>query len=218
MTSNIEVYRDLYIRGPLDKRAELRSALLDAVSGRWSIDLKRSEEVAKGAITTDDVLLFRTRPTDTYPEAGLTLWQHEEGYYVPNIVPLESGQLSHSQYNAILDDFVENIASDVAAKHGFKISTTSGHQSIEDWVSEDAAIKLRRFSSAANKSTGASHPADERRWFDFIVSVHRSGQRLDADQLARWLHEADGWDERTAHDLAGRFEGAVALLKFYDEN
>jgi len=218
MTSSIEVYRDLYISGPLDKRAGLRSALLNAADGPWSIDLKRSEEVAKGAITTDDVLLFRTKSTNKYPEAGLTLWQHEEGYYVPNIVPLESGQLSHAQYNAILDDFIERIASNVAAKFGFEISTTSGHQSIVDWVPEDTAIKLRRFSGAANKSTGASHPADERRWFDFIVSVHRSGQRLDSDRLARWLHEADGWDERTAHGLAGRFEGAVALLKFYDEN
>lgn len=218
MSKTLEVFRDLYLRGPREKRGDLRDALISAATGRWSVDLERSKEVAKGAITTDDVLLFRTEATDAYPEAGLTLWEHEAGYYVPNIVPLESGQLTHLQYNAILEDFIQEIATRVVRKHDFEIATSSGQQAIEDWVPEDAAIKLRRFSGAANKSTGASHPSDERRWFDFIVSVHRSGQRLDADQLARWLHEADGWDERTAHDLAGRFEGATALLKFYDEN
>lgn len=218
MSKSLEVFRDLYLRGPREKRGDLRDALISAANGRWSVDLERSKEVAKGAITTDDVLLFRTEATDAHPEAGLTLWEHESGYYVPNIVPLESGQLTHSQYNTILEDFIQEIATKVVRKHDFEISTSSGQQSIEDWIPEDAAIKLRRFSGAANKSTRASHPSDERRWFDFIVSVHRSGQRFDADQLARWLHEADGWDERTAHDLAGRFESATALLKFYDEN
>ena len=218
MSRTLEVFRDLYLRGPREKRKGLRAALLNVANGRWSVDLERSEEVAKGAITKDDVLLFRTESTEAYPEAGLTLWEYEDGYYVPNIVPLKAGQLTHSQYNAILEDFIQEIASSVAPQHGFTISTTQGHQSIEDWVPEDAATKLRRFSGAANKSTGASHPADERRWFDFIVSVHRSSARLDADQLARWLYEVDGWDEGSAHNLAARYEGALALLKFYDEN
>lgn len=218
MSKTLEVFRDLYLRGPREKRKSLRAGLLNAATGRWSVDLERSSEIAKGAITTDDVLLFRTQATEVYPEAGLTLWEHEEGYYVPNIVPLETGQLTHAQYNAILEDFIKAVASSVAPEHGFVVSTTQDHQSIEDWVPADAATKLRRFSGAANKSTGASHPADERRWFDFIVSVHRSGARLDADQLARWLYEVDGWDEGTAHNLAARYEGALALLKFYDEN
>jgi hypothetical protein len=218
MSKTLEVFRDLYLRGPQEKRKDLRAALMNAAGGRWRVDLERSEEVAKGAITTDDVLLFRTQATEAYPEAGLTLWEHEDGYYVPNIVPLETGQLTHAQYNAILEDFIKEIASDTAPQIGFIISTTRGHQTIEDWVPEDAAEKLRRFSGAANKSTSASHPSDEKRWFDFIVSVHRSGAYLDADRLARWLYEVDGWDEESAHSLAARFEGAVALLKFYDEN
>ena len=218
MSRKLEVFRDFYLRGPREKRKGLRAGLLNAARDRWSVDLERSEEVARGAITTDDVLLFRTKATEAYPEAGLTLWEHEDGYYVPNIVPLETGQLTRAQYNAILEDFINEVAASVATEHGFVVSTTQGHQSIEDWVSADTATRLRRFSGAANKSTGASHPADERRWFDFIVSVHRSGERLDADQLARWLSEVDGWEEGTAHNLAARYEGALALLKFYDEN
>lgn len=85
-------------------------------------------------------------------------------------------------------------------------------------MSIDATVKLRRFSGAANKSTGASHPSDERRWFDFIVAVHRAGDKLDAARLARWLHEAEGWDEDSAHKLAGNYETSLALLTHYDEH
>ncbi len=135
---------------------------------------------------------------------------------MPNIVPLEPGNLTYAQYNSVLDDFIKRIAGPIVEKPGFEISATEAEQTLEDWISADAALKLRRFPGAANKSTGASHPSDERRWFDFIVSVHRSGDRLYADQLARWLCEADGWSEDTAHRLAGDYEGSLALLKYYD--
>lgn len=218
MSDRIQVFREMNIRGPTDKRADLRAALIEAAVKPWSVDLERSAEVARSAVTTEDVVLFRTEAGESYPAAGLTLWETDDGYYVPNIVPLENGNLTYAQYNAILDDFIKCIASPIVGKFEFEISATKAEQTLRDWISEDAVLKLRRFSDAANKSTGASHPLDERRWFDFIVAVHRSGDRLDAGQLARWLCEADNWSEDTAHRLAGDYEGSLALLKYYDEH
>lgn len=218
MTNQIQVFRDMNIRGPVEKRADLRMGLIEAAAKPWRVDLEKSAEVARNAVTSEDVILFRTEAGDTYPAAGLTLWETDDGYYVSNIVPLEFGNLTYAQYNAILDDFIERIANPVATQIGFEISATQAEQTLDDWISEDAALKLRRFSGAANKSTGASHPSDERRWFDFIVAVHHSGDRLYADQLARWLCEADGWSVDTAHRLAGDYEGSLALLKYYDEH
>src|SRR3546814_11423754 len=90
---------------------------------------------------------------------------------------------------------------------------------ISDWGSyvcssdhEESAAALRRFSAAANKATGASHPLDQRRWFDFIISAHRSGKDIGTDRLARWLHEVEGWDEDSAHRLAGEYERCQELL------
>lgn len=206
VAEDIEVFQDMALHGPKSKRAELRTALIAAAVDPWRVDLQRSSEVAHSLGVTEDVILFRRDPTGHHPGAGLTLWATDDGYYVPNIVPLESGQLTFAQYNAILDDFVENIADPVASGVGFTVSKTRPRQAISDWVSSDATLKLGRFSGAANKSTGASHPSDERRWFDFIVAVHRSGDRLDASRLARWLHELEKWDEESAHDLAGDYE------------
>lgn len=218
MTDDIEMYRDLALRGPADQRPALRQALIAAAQGPWRVDLERSEEVARNAVTSDDVVLFRREASEKLPAAGLTLWGNDEGYYVPNIVPLEVGSLTFRQYNAVLADFIERIAAPVASRFAFTIDATEPRQTLDDWVSDDAAMKLRRFSAAANKSTGANHPMDERRWFDFLIAVHRARDKLGADRLARWLHEVEGWDEDTAHRLAGDYENGLALLAHYDQN
>jgi hypothetical protein len=218
MTDKLEVFQDMAICGPIAKRPELREALIAAAVDPWRVDLERSAEVARNAVTSEDVVLFRRDAGQEHPAAGLTLWGNENGYYVPNIVPLEMGSLTFSQYNAVLADFIARIAAPVTAQFGFTISTTEPRQTLDDWLSPDAALKLKRFSGAANKSTGASHPSDQRRWFDFLVAVHRGGDKAGADRLARWLHEVDGWDEDSAHGLAGDFETAIALLAYYEEH
>lgn len=218
MTDKLEVFQDMAIHGPIAKRPELREALIAAAIAPWRVDLERSAEVVRNAVTSEDVILFRRDAGQNHPAVGLTLWGNGDGYYVPNIVPLEMSSLTFAQYNAVLADFIARIAAPVTAKFGFTISTTEPRQTLDDWLSPDAALKLKRFSGAANKSTGASHPSDQRRWFDFLVAVHRSGGKPGADRLARWLHEVDGWDEDSAHKLAGDFETAMALLAYSEEH
>ncbi|MFC4292726.1 hypothetical protein ACFOWX_09910 [Sphingorhabdus arenilitoris] len=218
MAKKIEVFQDMRIQGPLEKRSDLRLALIAAAIAPWRFDLEKSDQVARNAGTSEDVLLFRCEASTNHPAAGLTLWGIPEGYYVPNIVPMQNGSLSFSQYNAVLQSFLVCVVQPIVEKFGFEVSITKPSQDIDDWLSLNAATKLRRFSGAANKSTGASHPMDKRRWFDFIIAVHRNGEDLGSDRLARWLHEIEGWDEETAHDLAGDFENALTLLTHYDEN
>lgn len=218
MTDKLEVFQDMNIRGPIAKRSKLREALITAAIDPWRVDLERSAEVARNAATSEDVVLFRRDAGLNYPAAGLTLWGTVDGYYVPNIVPLEVGNLSFTQYNAVLADFITRIAAPVVAQLGFTISTTEPRQTLDDWLSADAVLKLKRFSGAANKSTGASHPMDQRRWFDFLVAVHRSGDKPSPDRLARWLYEVEGWDESSAHNLAGDFETGIALLAYHEEH
>jgi hypothetical protein len=218
MAEELEVFQEMALHGPITKRPQLREALLAAAAAPWRADIERSAEIARSAVTSGDVILFRREAGDDYRAAGLTLWETNDGYYVPNIVPSEGHKLTHAQYNAILADFVERVAAPVAERIGFTIITTKARQSLSDWLSADAALKLQRFSGAANKSTGSSHPADERRWFDFLVAAHRSENKLGADILARWLHEVEGWDDDSAHELAGDFETSLSLLAFYDDN
>ncbi len=151
--------------------------------------------VSSGAFTSADVLLFRREKDADFPTSELTLWDTDAGYYVSNIVPIETGSLTFAQYNAILEDFIRHVAEPVAASCGYAIEATKPRQTLDDWLSHLAAARLRAFSHLANKSSGASHPSDEKRWFDFIIAVHRARDKLDATRLARWLHEAEGWDK-----------------------
>ena len=161
---------------------------------------------------------FVGMPAKTIRRRGSPYGEPRTAIMSPTSFCWRRGSLTFAQYNAVLADFIARIAAPVTAQFGFTISTTEPRQTLDDWLSPDAALKLKRFSGAANKSTGASHPLDERRWFDFLVAVHRSGDKPGADRLARWLHEVDGWDEDSAHNLAGDFETALALLAYYEEH
>lgn len=210
--SEIDVFQDLNMMGPEESRAEVRRAFAEAAVAPWSYDAEGSEESSTRGFTEDGLLLFQRQKDDRLPAARLVLWSEETGFSVPNIVPADIGELSTDQYNALLVEFARLVAEPVAARFGWHVALTAPAQGLEDWLDEEAAAALRRFSTLANKSTGASHPLDQRRWFDFIIATHRGGKDIGPDRLSRWLHEVDGWDEDSAHRLAGDYETSRALL------
>ena len=83
-------------------------------------------------------------------------------------------------------------------------------------VGPEIARLLVQFSGAANQSSGSSHPADFKRWATFLVTVHRSGKRLDNDLLYATLRE-QGWPKEKASDLVSEFEFARELLSIADD-
>jgi len=214
--SDLEVFQDLYLRGPNAKRPALRKALLDSIVAPWRHAEEREKQLRRDVGGGSDVLAFQRDVSKGFAAATLWLWSESDGYKVSNIVPLEIGKLAYSQYNALLQDFEKTIAAPAARKVGFRVETTPARQSIEDWVSLDAATALHRFSRAANKSTGSGHPLDRERWFQFLIQAHRDNSRLDTESLARWLIEIEGWDEDHAHELVIEYEFALALLDKYD--
>lgn len=210
--SGINVFQDLVLSGPDAGRDALATALQHETASPWRYDAEGSANAERNALGDKGILIFERSAADKLPAARLVLWPQDGGYYVPNVTPVQSGELTISEYNAVLADFAEAVAKPMARRFGFTVSMTSANQNLDDWLTPEAAVALRRFSGAANKSTGASHPMDERRWFDFIIAVHRTGKRISSDYLARWLHEVEGWDERSAHNLAAEFERGIALL------
>jgi hypothetical protein len=214
---SVQVFQDLYLRHPMGSKT-IRSALLQAAAGRWiHSDLKEENirDTTGGQLV--DVMAFE-RPA-TKGLAGVTLWLFEDdkaGYKVSNIVPIQQGQLGVTGYNAALVDFASTVASPLVKSSGIELVLTSADQTIEDWTDSATASALKRFSSLANKSTGRSHPLDEERWLEFIISAHRGGSPLDPEQLSRWLIEVQHWSDDIAHDLASDYSMGMALLDRYD--
>ena len=96
----------------------------------------------------------------------------------------------------------------------FDFRYTERQQTLTDWISEDAATALHTFSLAANKSTGAGHPSDRQRWFEFLSAVHENHTKLDTDLLGRWLVEVEDWPPEMAHDLVDKYQYSMDFLRF----
>jgi hypothetical protein len=135
--------------------------------------------------------------------------------YVSNIVPKDyRGQLSCPEYNAILTEFYERFVRPEKNDPGLTINLSDDDVGLEKWLTPTAAQALRLFSENANKSTGASHPMDRKRWYQFLILADKENARLDASTLARWLTEEAGWADTTASELADDYERARSLLAY----
>lgn len=213
----VHVFQDLYLRHPMGSRT-IREALLKAATDRWvHSDLKEESVRDTASRNVDDVIAFERPATESLP--GVTLWMFEDdkgGYKVSNIVPIQQGQLGIEGYNAALVDFASTVVSPVIDSAGIELVLTSADQRIDDWTDIATASALKRFSGLANKATGRSHPLDEERWLDFIISAHHSGRPPDPEQLSRWLIEVEQWSDDVAQNLVSDYSMSMVLLKHYD--
>lgn len=212
----IEVFQDLYLRGDVPASV-MREKILAQVKAPWKHDEKREADLRDGALDGADVIVLVRDPQGGLGRASLALWQEKLGYRIANIVPLETDEFTFEQYNRVLKDFATRIGAPAAMDGGFEIQTTKDALDLEDLADPHVAKLLTVFSNLANKSTGASHPKDRERWFDFVCAARRAPKRPSSDQLARWLHEIERWPSDRAHDLARDYEYSLDLLDHNDQ-
>lgn len=211
--TSIEVFQDLLLKFPEERRCEVRRALRQHVKAPWRHAEKKERDMARAM--ADDIMVFEYESDDHFPKSGLFLWNDSEGYKVTNIVPLEIDHLSMSGYNDILDDFKNKVIQPASKTSGFRTEVSARRQSITDWTSQEVADALHHFSVLANKSTGSGHPSDQKRWFGFLFSAHKVHGRLDSTLLKRWLIEAEEWPPDSAADLIHEYEFGMDLLDEY---
>jgi hypothetical protein len=116
----------------------------------------------------------------------------------------------------VLENFVNLVAKPTVDEGQADATLTPGEVHLDDLVSPEVADKLRRFSRAANKSTGSVHTGDFDRWLDFLTEAHRRDCTLPPDLLGRWLREEEGWPEDTVAQLVTQYEFGEGLLHSYD--
>lgn len=217
----MEVFKDLSLIIKPAAFARVPEVLERHATLDWRRDLEREHKLERmdSASSEDRLLCF------VHPESrGLTaaaLWiaqsRVDSLWYVSNIVAVTNGQLTHSEYNALVDDFVNAVAEPAMAELGGSLEVSSGRESLDTWMTPEVAKLLVRFSRIANKSTGSSHPSDADRWRAFLIAAHRSRSTLDASRLVRWLIEDEGWPGDQAHGLAVEYEDGRNLLLSYDD-
>ncbi|GAM08379.1 hypothetical protein OR1_00650 [Geobacter sp. OR-1] len=207
----MKVFRDLYINLNGFKIDALMELFTEKCGDNWCRALDREKDAG---VLGEKAFSFEHIQGDGLERAGLSLFQKDgDTWYVPNIVPLDSSQLSHGQYNKLLENFLEKIVRPSIDGLAVTAELTNDEQFLKDIVGEETASLLHKFSVLANQSTGSSHPCDRNRWFDFLIAVQRQHVSLNTDLLIHALKE-DGWSEERAHDLAIEYEFAISLLDY----
>jgi hypothetical protein len=212
----MQVHRDLFIQGEPDKLQAVAEDISRSLIGSWSRDTQAEEDMtASSAGGPEMVFCFASPRHPRRPAATVFLLSRDWATLsVANIVPHQARELSRDQYNAIIEDFFSRYAEPAAARNGARAELTDANADLERWLPPQAAQKLRRFCTVANKRTSSSHPMDRARWYDFLVAAQEGELDFSASMLARWLMEEGGWDEELADKLAAEYELARGLLAF----
>lgn len=177
----------------------------------WQHNVEREQQLSE----TDMKWIIYTANIKDLPKSNLCLHKDNSTTIdVPNIVPLEISQLSVDEYNAILHNFVECILKPIQVDDNFTFELSKNELFLSDMLDENSVNKFKSFSRLANKSTGFSHPRDEERWFDFVLSSFN--KNLDLDLLVDSLVN-DGWTADNSERLARDYEYASSLLKYQQE-
>lgn len=210
----MEVYQELTIFNVEGTIAELIDRMEKKLSAGW-VRSKSSEERLR------EMQAFQyCFDLEEHPEYSPThLWLYEEegnSLRISNIVSDKKRQLSYAEYNQLVQHFNEHVIRPTVGEVSFEVEITKSDVTIDDIVSELVAKKLKIFSAVANKSTGAAHPLDRRRWMDFLVEAHRSETDLSPSMLRRWMCEVEGWSEDIASELTCDYETSRELLNYYD--
>lgn len=214
----MKVFRELTLRGD---EASLLAALAEverAAPKDWFRDKVMEDRMQQVSRSPGPIYCFACAQNDRRPGAHVFLTGVASGVLqLSNIIPHTQHQLSHGEYNALLEEFCERLIRPIAQRMRVEVELTAGEADLERWLPVSAAEKLRTFSACANKSTGASHPNDRERWNDFVVAAHQSRSTLDASTLNRWLVEIERWSPEVASQLALEYAFGRELLA-YDEN
>jgi len=129
--------------------------------------------------------------------------------YVTNIIPMNKSSLSIDEYNELIDVWADEYLKNYP--HSYTIG--SAERTIESEYGKTASDALKYFSEYANKSTGHSHPLDEKRWFEFIYETIIYGKMIEGELLRHEL-ALHGWNEDSAYDLSLDYEYGYSAMKF----
>ena len=225
----IEVYQELAISFDADSCDDIHAALEGLASETaWHRAMEVEERIEERHLAAGHGVLAFERDDRRRPAVRVVLLPADEGrdgagtgklrYRVANVVPVQMGnRLGVHGYNDALQEFLRDVIEPAEGTLGIEIELSSRAQAMTDWTSKEAADALVLFSAAANMSSGADHPADEARWFKFVIADHRAQGTLSAGLLEQWLVEVDRWPTEIASELTSDWQKYRGLLAAYDD-
>lgn len=170
------------------------------------------------SLVNNDALLV-TIKIKGLPASTIVLGVYSEGKGVSilNIVPLTESGVSHidiETYNKLLDIFKDDVFQEIHNRHYNSIETNKEDYTIQEIIPKSFG-KLNQW---LNGYPLSFHPSDINRWYDFVISLHKTGEILSLDILGQYVKERCGWSEEDITKMELRLESQLSLLEYYDEH
>ena len=213
-------FQDLIIEGKSNIIIELFEFVTKNLQTGWRRDAETEKRTKEHSpLDNENYFCFYV---DTKFLSKATLFFHlsldKDICELTNIIPKNKSEMSYDEYNDILNSFYNLYLKPNSDQFGIHVKMTPPDLRLENLISQESFEKLKRFSRAANKSTGSSHPLDRKRWYDFIIYYYQNDlHKIESDFILRWLIEEESWPEKRAFDLIIEFEFGIGLLE-YNEN
>jgi hypothetical protein len=207
-------FRDLTVFVEPEALDPLISAIESRLADGWSRNAEHDEEMR--GLSGGPAFCFVRNATADLPAVALVMGLDGNRLEANNIVP-HGERLSIDEYNSILIEFFLKFLHEPASEAGLFVELSPDERTIENTLGSRAMELLRRFSNCANKSS--SHPADERRWIEFLIYLHlqpRAHRSYDDVLVGKWLSD-DGWREDKVERFTSELEFAGEMLRVLEK-
>lgn len=170
--------------------------------------------------TVDKVACFKTERKSLF-ESKVWLYIGDSGLVVANITSETNRNLGISNYNLVLNTFFNEIVQPFVG--GFQCVLTGEDVSFEEILPAEVYRKLNLWQLSCDKSAPITHPLDNEKWMDFIVSYYEQSEgAITASDFQQWLSEDCQWPQgfyESIQEMGMLFEYSMDLLRVnYEHN
>ena len=150
-----------------------------------------------------------------YSRLILFIKNEERKVDIVNIIPMkESGvfQIECVEYNKLLDAYRDDVFALINQRFGNTIKQNTEDYSIEEVIPKSYPL----LNTWLNAYPLSLHPTDTKRWYDFVISLHNSGESLSLSDFEKYIEENYGWETEMIDKFSLRLESQLDLLDYYD--
>lgn len=206
-------YRDLKI---YCNEGQSALELLDVIE-KSSEDKSYNKDRGSSLGTRDTLKVYINIENLPYSRIVLCAISDEHCVSIVNIVPMPESGTSHippETYNQLLDYYRNDVLQSISQTHGNRIETNNEDYSIEDIIPHS----FEKLDIWLNGHPLSSHQNDTQRWYNFVISLHQTGESLSLDTFGKYLQERCEWSDEDIDRMELRLESQLDLLEYYDDH
>lgn len=165
----------------------------------------------------DSLAVYTQEKSLPYSRLILTLNNERSSVDIVNIVPTqESGtsQIGYTEYNRLLDIYRDDVFAEIREQYGNAIKENTEDYSIKDII----PLSYQSLNTWLEAYPLSGHPLDTKRWYDFVVKLHLSGEHLPLSDFEKYIEETYNWNENDILRFSLKLESHLELLEYYDNN